>query len=618
MKNKKVMAVLITLMILSASGMAGTAYYAKASSTMPQTAMQPFNGNSDSNTPPELPSGENGNGGMTPPDQSSNDTSSDANTSQEVPNNNSTNEATPPEKPSNDGSQSSKPEGNGPQMGMMSSSKLNTVEMMIMGGCALIFSASGIYLVLSKGTKKSLSESLKGAKRIVIYGVSTAVLTTAISFGGIYGVNHYVLANQSGQPGNMEQAASSVNLTAVKTVTSTETEDNVTYESTESDVSVVLVSDGGSYTLSNAALTKSSGDSSNTESSEFYGLNAGVVVSEGTLNLSDTTINTSAKGANAIFATGENSVIKVSDVTINTTSSSSRGLDATYGGTIEADNVTITTQGTSCATLATDRGEGTVTVTNSKLETNGAGSPIIYSTGTISIDGTTGTSNGAQCVVIEGKNSATVTNSTITSSGKGNRNDVDNCGVMIYQSMSGDADEGTGTFTAENSTLAIDEKSSYYKSAPMFFITNTDAKINLTNTKLIYGSNVLISAIGTDEWGTSGSNGGNVTVNATKQTLKGDIVTDSLSSVTLNLTKSTYTGTINSANTSAGINVSVDADSCWNVTGDSYVTTLTLENDDTSLIKSNGHTIYYDATSNSWLNGKTITLSDGGTLKPAS
>ena len=39
-------------------------------------------------------------------------------------------------------------------------------------------------------------------------------------------------------------------------------------------------------------------------------------------------------------------------------------LDATYGGYIEADNVKITTLGGSCATLATDRGEGTINNNN--------------------------------------------------------------------------------------------------------------------------------------------------------------------------------------------------------------------------------------------------------------
>ena len=82
----------------------------------------------------------------------------------------------------------------------------------------------------------------------------------------------------------------------------------------------------------------------------------------------------------------------------------SRPDNFSYGGYIEANNVTIKTSGGSSATLATDRGEGTVIAKNSKLETNGSGSPVIYSTGDISIENTEGTANGSQMVVIEGKN----------------------------------------------------------------------------------------------------------------------------------------------------------------------------------------------------------------------
>lgn len=125
----------------------------------------------------------------------------------------------------------------------------------------------------------------------------------------------------------------------------------------------------------------------------------------------------------------------------------------------------------------------------------------------------------------------------------------------------------------------------------MFFITNTDAVINLENTKLNYGSNQLVTVSGNDgEWGNQGSNGGNLTFNAANQTL--------------------------SENSAKEVNLSLDSSSKWVVTEDSYVTTLTLENNDLSLIEDNGYTIYYNASANSWLNGQTITLSNNGTLTP--
>jgi len=305
-----------------------------------------------------------------------------------------------------------------------------------------------------------------------------------------------------------------------------------------------------------------SGESSNTETSEFYGLNAAVLVQKGSeATIKDTTIETNATGANAIFSTGENAITNVSNTKITTTGDSSRGLDATYGGTINANKVTITTSGQHCAAVATDRGEGTVTVKNSTLNTNGKGSPCVYSTGTISVSNSKG--------------------------------------------------------TATDSTLTISKKSKVYETSPMFFITNTDAVINLENTKLNYGSNQLVTVSGNDgEWGSQGSNGGNLTFNATNQTLNGNISVDNISTASFVLKSSTLTSTINSENNAKEVNLSLDSSSKWIVTGDSYVTTLTLENNDLSLIEDNGHTIYYDASANSWLNGQTITLSNGGTLTP--
>lgn len=204
--------------------------------------------------------------------------------------------------------------------------------------------------------------------------------------------------------------------------------------------------------------------------------------------------------------------------------------------------------------------------------------------------------NGAQMVVIEGKNTATVTNSTLTASGTGNRGETDQAGIMIYQSMSGDAGEGTGTFTATNSNLSIQANSKYYKTAPMFFITNTDAIINLKNCQLTYGSNTLISNKGTTEWGTTGTNGGNLTLNAENQTLKGNIEIDNISTLKMNLTNSQYTGTINGEQTAKQIDIKIDSNTKIKLTGNSYVTSLEDEDTTYSNIDFNGYTLYVNGT----------------------
>ena len=355
-----------------------------------------------------------------------------------------------------------------------------------------------------------------------------------------------------------------------------------TLSSTTSDQSVVYITQSG-ISISDSTLNKQSGDSSKTENSEFYGVNAAVLVNGGSLTMTEGAITTAAKGANAVVATN-NGNVKISGTEITSTASgSARGLHATFGGKIEANNVKISTQGGSCATLATDRGEGTVSCTDCTLSTAGAGSPLIYSTGDITVSKTTGTATGAQAVVIEGKNSATIKESSnLKCNAMPNRKTVDQCGVMLYQSMSGDADSGTSTFNCDKSTIEIQSSSSVYSSAPMFFITNTQSKINLEECTFKYGSGVFLRAEGTSEWGNSGSNGGIVTLTLTNQDIEGDIVVDSVSSLTINLISSNIKGKINEANTAAKIVINIDADSTITLTGNSYYSSIVNEKTDGS------------------------------------
>ena len=355
-----------------------------------------------------------------------------------------------------------------------------------------------------------------------------------------------------------------------------------TLSSTTSDKSVVYITKSG-ITIQNLSLKKESGDSSKTENSEFYGVNAAVLVNGGGLTMTGGSITTSAKGANAVVATN-NGNVKITGTQITSTASgSARGLHATFGGKIEADNVKISTKGNSCASLATDRGEGTVTCTDCELATAGAGSPLIYSTGDITVSKSTGTATGAQIAVIEGKNKVTIKEaSDLKCNANPNRKEVDTCGVMLYQSMSGDAASGTSVFNCDKSSLEIQSSSSYYKTAPMFFITNTQAQINLEECTFKYGSGVFLKAAGTSEWGSSGSNGGVVTLTLTNQDIEGDIVIDSVSGLTLNLISSTIRGKINNANTAAKLGITLDEDSKITLTGDSYYTSLVNEKSDGS------------------------------------
>lgn len=378
-----------------------------------------------------------------------------------------------------------------------------------------------------------------------------------------------------------------------------------TYTAASANQSGVMANKSANLTLTNATINKTGGDTTSEDESNFYGLNAGVVAKAASkVTISGSKINTSANGSNGVFATGDNSVINVSDTTINTTKDSSRGLDATMNGTVNATNVTINTAGTHCASIATDRGNGTINVKGGSMTTIGKDSPGIYSTGKITVSDATIKATGSEAAVVEGKNSITLDNVNIS----GEKTN----GVMLYQSFSGDAETGTASFTMTGGSLAS-------KAGALFFITNTDAVASIKNVAVTNSTDTLISAGATERWGTSGKNGGKFTFTADTETLSGKVICDKISSVSMTLkNNTTYTGSINTDNKLAKVTVNLDATSKWVVNADSYVQALTDADSSLANIKSNGHTIYYDATNsaNSWIAGKTVTLADGGKLAP--
>jgi hypothetical protein len=381
--------------------------------------------------------------------------------------------------------------------------------------------------------------------------------------------------------------------TAIKT--------NQTYTSTTQDKSGVLVSNSGTLTLTYSSII-TSGNTSSSDNSSFYGLNAGVLAESGsTIYLTGCNVSTTGTGANGVFAYGTGSKIILVNDTITCTNNLGHGVDATGGASLILTDVIINTAGGSSAAIATDRGGGTIDVTGGTFNTTGTTAPGIYSTGTISVSGAVISATGSEAAVIEGANSITLTNTTISGAVKR--------GVMIYQSMSGDATGTEGKFTMTGGSLTA-------LTGPLFYVTNSTGVVKLTNVSTSNKSGVLLNAA-TDQWGTSGSNGGTIIFTAIGDTLTGDMTCDSHSSITATLqTNSVLKGYINSAA------LTLDASSTWNVTANSYLTTLTetggITSDALSNIVDNGFNIYYDKSlsANSWLGGNTYILSGGGKLMP--
>ena len=329
--------------------------------------------------------------------------------------------------------------------------------------------------------------------------------------------------------------------------------------------------------IENSVFDKT-GDTTSDDNSNFRGQNAVVLGIEGSqINIKGSNITSNSKGSNAVFATGEGSVINVENTNIHTKSDSSRGLDATYKGTVNGKNLTITTEGAHSATLATDRGEGTITAEAAKLTTSGEGSPVIYSTGNIMVNNVNGIANNSEIGVVEGKNSITLTNSNVTGY-------KDN-GFMLYQSFSGDAENGIARLKAENNTLTT------HATGAFLYVNNTTAEVDLSNNAIsMPNTSTLVKAAADSRWGKTGENGGHLTLRTSNQELSGNIMADSISTIALDMTNgSSLVGAVNTDNTAKEVTVKLSKDSNWILTGDSYVKSLSNEDTTGSNIQLNGY-----------------------------
>jgi hypothetical protein len=418
-------------------------------------------------------------------------------------------------------------------------------------------------------------------------------------------------APPSGAPGASSSSATIVGTAAYTQNSGTASQTGETYTASATNESGVKATNGGALTLIQATIT-TSGNTSSDDQSSFYGLNAAVLAEAGSaIDLTDSTISTTGTGANGAFATGTGASVTLSNVTITATGDGGHGVMATQGGSVGLTNVDISTTGAHSAPLATDRGGGTLTATGGRLKTAGQDSPCLYSTGTITVSGATCIATGSETAVIEGANSINLTDTNLSSS-KENK-----WGVMIYQSMSGDAQGTQGRFTMTGGTLAYTAAS-----GPLFYLTNSTGVITLKGVNVTAASGTLLKAA-TGNWGQSGSNGGTALFTADGQTLKGNFVADSSSALTVNLRNtSSLTGAINAEATAKAANLSLDATSTWTVTAGSYLSSFSdtggISGKTITNVTGNGHTVYYDASAsaNSALAGQTYTLGNGGTLTP--
>ena len=477
-------------------------------------------------------------------------------------------------------------------------------------GCYFVFGAEGIilaagvmYLIMTRGGKKSIKELTMNRDKITIFILSAVLLASAFTFscsaitGSVF-ISSTAETGQIGGPGG--QSSGTASYSAVKEITSDETIKDETYSSENSDENAVLATGSITAQLSDTTITKT-GDSDGGDTSNFYGNNSGITAKDGAaLTLKNMKITTDASGANGVFSyggsattsnsSGDGTSVTISDSEITTTGDNAGGIMTTGGGTMTASGLTINTSGRSSAAIRTDRGGGSVDVTGGTYTTTGIGSPSVYSTADIVVSNARLVAKASEGIVIEGKNSVTLNDCTLTDNNTElNGQSTTYKNIFLYQSMSGDAADGNAEFTAADSKITT-------KKGDTLYATNTTATINLENNTIkntdSEGNFLRAQA---DSWGNSGSNGGNVTLVMTKQKATGNIVIDSISTLDMTMKSgSYYEGTINGDNSARSIKLTLDKKSKIKLTGDSYVTSLDDADTDYSNIDFNGYTLYVD------------------------
>ena len=295
--------------------------------------------------------------------------------------------------------------------------------------------------------------------------------------------------------------------------------------------------------------------------------------------------------------------------------------DGTYSGTaytstgddenaLRVDGAAVTLDGITVdksagATSNTENGDF-YGVNAALLATNGATVTIKNATVTSSAQNGNGVfSYGSGTTVNISDSTITLENCTVTgnmSDTQGASSDENVHNVMIYQSMSGDADVGTSTFSMTGGSLTG-------RNGDLFYVTNTHCVLTLSGVTLRNedADAYLLRIVGNSAshgWGAAGANGAQVEFTADAQTLEGDIVVDTISTLDLTLKNgSSFTGTVNiMENAEGGTAVSdnavvtIESGCTWTLTGDCVITSLV-----------NNGTIDF--------NGYTITLADGTVLQ---
>lgn len=332
---------------------------------------------------------------------------------------------------------------------------------------------------------------------------------------------------------------------------------NETIESTQPNHSVICNQNGGTVTINKNTLHKS-GDTNNED-----GKNA-VVFTTGSsfTKIDQSDLQSTSKGSSGIAAS-EKAMVYANDSSILTSNDFANGLEAVSSGQIIANKMDITTQGNQSAAVNVKQNDGSISLTNSILSTDGNDAPLLHANGTIEADNVSGNASHSKIAEVEGGQHLSIYNSQLSSTNNHLlQNELIKNGIRI-QCVQDSSTKEKARIDVCNSILStmIDEGS-------MFYVDGQDTNIVLNKSLLSFDC---------DHVDLLHVSNGNVKLTGSEETMVGNIAVESHAKVDMYLLDgSSYTGST-SCEEQGTLNMNISSDSSWIVSSDCKVNCLNIE-----------------------------------------
>lgn len=354
--------------------------------------------------------------------------------------------------------------------------------------------------------------------------------------------------------------------------------DGETYSSRGIDENAVHVYGEAQVVLKNTEITRNAKQISEEDLSDL-GMGAAFLATSGTAYLKNSTVSTSAERGNALFAFKDGTVY-AANTEIHTKKEHSGGIQAAGGGAVYGWNLKVETDGKSSPAVKAGRRGSTLLLDGGVYTTGGLDSPAVYNSGNTAIHGGNLKAEQWEALCMKGKQSLSLYDCEV----EGNKgDDISNTctwNVILYESGKGRTKSGISTFEMNGGSLTA-------KNGGIFYTTNVQSAITLSNVKFVYPmvNEFFLKCTGNNsqrEWGPRGANGAQCVFTAVSQEMTGDVIWDDISRLDFYMREgSTLRGAVRRDESYAGTdghcNFYIGEGCTWTVTGDSTLSRLSCQ-----------------------------------------